>query len=82
MVDQAIIEALDERWQTVLEIRSKLTGNLGGGHELANALRRLADAGQIEQFAQPTPAPRLGKHRVVRRIAIEFFRMKLGEGRA
>jgi hypothetical protein len=81
MVDQAIIEVLDEHWRTVLEIRSKLAGNLGGGHELTNALRRLADAGQIERSAQPTPAPRRGKYRVVRRIAIEFFRMKSAEGR-
>lgn len=75
MNDQTIIDLLDDQWRTVPQIRSNITGI--PGHELTTALRRLADAGHIEKSCQITPAPIRGKHRNARRLAIDFFRLKL-----
>jgi DNA-binding HxlR family transcriptional regulator len=76
MDDQAIIDSLDEKWRTVPQIRSKLPGISGHGHDLTAALRRLAESGHIEKSAQSTLAPRRGKNRAGRRLLIEFFRVK------
>jgi hypothetical protein len=76
---KSIIDALDEQWKTVPQIRSKIVGKSGQAHDLTRALRRLSDAGHIERRAQLAPAPRRQKDRMGSARVIELFRAKLGE---
>lgn len=77
MDDQTIISALDEKWRTVSQIKSRISGRASDSQELASTLRRLAEAGQIEKFTQPTMAPR--RSITAPPLAIELFRLKLRE---
>lgn len=79
MDDGAIIDLLDERWRTIPQIRSKVSGI--SGHALTRALHRLADAGRVEKSARPTQAIRRRRDRKGALIEIEMFRLKLGESR-
>jgi hypothetical protein len=57
--DKEIVGCLDERWRTVIQIRSRLGSfGLGGSaHDLTTTLHRLADAGEIERQTLATVAP-------------------------
>jgi len=73
--DESIIQCLDRTWRTLPQIRT-IMGSASSDTELTNALRRLADAGLVEQKLQETGAPRNRRgNKLGGRREIEFYRL-------
>jgi hypothetical protein len=73
--DESIIQCLDRTWRTLPQIRT-IMGSASSDTELTNALRRLADAGLVEQKLQETGAPRNRRgNKLEGRREIEFYRL-------
>ena len=73
--DELIIQCLDHTWRTLPQIRT-IVGSASSDTELTRALRRLADAGLVEQKLQETGAPRnRGANKLRGRLEIEFYRL-------
>ena len=73
--DSEVVGCLDEHWQTVIQIRSRL-GLQGAARDLTETLRRLAQAGDIERQTEATMAPGRRGNRQEGKRAIEFFRRR------
>ena len=69
--ETAILEALNERWHTVSQVRSRLKMRSTGGW-LASSLRKMASQGIIEMRCEETKA----RKRRAGRFSIEYFRRR------
>jgi len=74
MDEKAITACLDGNWCTVAQIRSRLGVGIDRAGKLADALKRLADTGNIESLEQETTAPRRRGKTLTGTLVIRFYR--------